>query len=426
MNLGEERRYPDRMRLAGGIVLSLSACYAPTVPAGAPCDPVRDNCPAGQRCEAGASGSFCRAVPAATDAPTPSGDARLDAPPGCYGSGLVRNLCLVPPPAGDLAITADRVVNTAMVGNGHCDEIVAQSGGPSLCLVAARSITVRAGAQLAGIGPNPLVLVAADTLVVDGTIDVASHATGAAGAGAATTCGDGNTGGNGGNQDAAGGGGAGGSFGTPGGQGGNGRNGSSTMGGAGGQALAAVTPTAVQGGCPGGRGGSGGGGGGSGEGGAGGGAVYLIAGTALSISGVVNASGAGGGEGTDGANSSGGAGGGGSGGMIGLDAPTISVTGSVFANGGGGGGGGGDQPSRHGMPGDDPIAAVLPAPGGSGGLGGGGMGGSGFAIGAAATSGGNGANLYCGGGGGGGGAGIIRVFGVSPSSLGGTFLPPAT
>jgi hypothetical protein len=112
--------------------------------------------------------------------------------------------------------------------------------------------------------------------------------------------------------------------------------------------------------------------------------------------------------------------------MIGLDAPNITITGSVFANGGGGGGGGGDQVSRQGMPGSDPTSATLAAPGGSGGIGGGGTGGRGFALGMPATNGGNGTSLYCGGGSGGGGAGVVRAFGVSPSSLGGTISPPAT
>ena len=53
-------------------------------------------------------------------------------------------------------------------------------------------------------------------------------------------------------------------------------------------------------------------------------------------------------------------------------------------------------------------------------------GGNGYAGGTASTIGKNGSNLYCGGGGGGGGAGVIRVYGVAPSSLGGAISPPAT
>ena len=140
--------------------------------------------------------------------------------------------------------------------------------------------------KLIGVGPNPLVLVAAETFTVVGTIDVASHrmTPTTTGAGAESVCGmSNNGGGNGGNMDGAGGGGAGGSFGTIGANGGTGRN-----GGNGGAALPIISSvTSLRGGCPGGGGGTGGGGGGAGASGAGGGAVYLIAGNTLTISGNI-------------------------------------------------------------------------------------------------------------------------------------------
>ena len=410
------------MRWAGCFFIAASACYAPTVPAGAPCDPALNNCPAGQRCETISSGSYCGAIAAETDGGT--GDAPHDTAPGCFGIGLVHDVCLMPTPTADLTVGADRTVNTAMVGNGNCDEIIAQpGGGASLCLIAARTFAIASTARLTGVGPNPLLLVATDTVTIDGTIDVASRL-GAPepGAGADTTCAS-----PGGADataiDGAGGGGAGGSFGTKGGNGGTGRTpNQATSGGA---AADAQTPTTLRGGCAGGRGGDADGGGGDGVGGAGGGAVYLIAGGSITISGVINASGSGGAQGTDGQFASGGAGGGGSGGMIGLDAPSITVTGMVFANGGGGGGGGGDSPDRHGQAGATATLALVAAVGGPGGNGGGGRGGDGSVLDGAGATANNGTNPYCGGGGGGGGAGVIRVYGVTPSSLGGMISPPA-
>src|SRR6185369_16261235 len=160
------------MRWAGGFGIALSlaawplaACYQPTVPAGAPCDPLLDNCPAGQRCEMTANGAYCGAIPQGIDAQMMTmGDARIDSAPGCFGTGLVTNVCLMPMPTGAVDITADRTINTSMVGNNNCDSILPQPGHPSLCLVAGTSINISAGVKLIGIGPNPLLLVATDTL----------------------------------------------------------------------------------------------------------------------------------------------------------------------------------------------------------------------------------------------------------------------
>ncbi len=426
MDRRAEARYPRAMRWPAVVLVMVPACYAPAVPAGAPCDVDVDNCPAGQRCELATGGAFCVASLQSPDAATVPGDsASLDTAPGCYGVGILHDMCVMPAPMADLTISGNRTINTAMVGSPNCDEIIAQpGGGASLCLVAARSITIDVAATLIGVGPNPLVLLATDAITVDGTLDVASRlGSMSPGAGADTTCASA-SGGNATATDGAGGGGAGGSFGAAGGRGGSGRTPDSpTPGGTAGPAQAANT---LRGGCAGGTGGKADGGGGDGAAGAGGGAIYLIAGTSLTITGVINASGSGGGQGTDGNFASGGAGGGGSGGMIGLDAPAITSTGEIFANGGSGGGGGGDDPSRNGTPGRTPTAAVTAAPGGAGGGGGGGDGGNGSVLTSPPTAGDNGTNPYCGGGGGGGGAGVIRVFGVSASSLGGEISPPPT
>jgi hypothetical protein len=233
-------------------------------------------------------------------------------------------------------------------------------------------------------GARPLVLLATNSITVlpEGTLDVSSFRN------------DVGAGGNTGECSAAiaglpnlslsltagagGGGGAG--FGTPGG------NGAAPDGGAGGSTTAL---TQIRGGCKGASGGTSSSGAG-GEGGNGGGAVYMIAGTSITIDGTVKANGAGG----SGAPNKAGGGGGGSGGLIGLDAPALAISGTMFANGGGAGEGGGGN--RYGENGNDP--SVYDA----------------GTAGAADTN---------GGGGGGGGAGRIKVFqAIVPT---GKISPPA-
>jgi hypothetical protein len=262
------------MRLAAGILVAVSACYAPAVPSGAPCDPGLNNCPVGQRCEQSGNDYVCTgSVMAILDGSTSDGGTKPpDSAPGCLGSGLVTNICLMPQPTADLMITANRTINTAMVGGGNCDQIIAQQlGGPSMCMIVGKTITIATGIKLIAQGPNPLLLVAKETFDVMGSIDVASHVNATnPGAGSETTCSSSNGGNGSGADGGGGGGGGGGSFGTTGGPGGNG-NGQGGTAGPGGQAAAVMTPGQLRGGCRGGTGGAGSGGGfgGPGAGGAG-------------------------------------------------------------------------------------------------------------------------------------------------------------
>ena len=402
-----------RLLLAIGF---LAGCYAPSELTGAPCDLAHPNCPSDQVCMMGRDGATCQ-IDHTTRPDAPQGGEAGDT---CFGSGLVKNVCLTSAPTGSLSLSI--AINTATVGSPNCTSLEPQSGGPPLCVIAADSITIDTGRTVSAIGVNPLVLVANTTIAINGTLDVASHGSGGAiGAGAQTTCGAATINGTNGSGGNGGGGGAGGSFGTTGANGGKGHN---HIGA--GVAGAATTPAVLVGGCPGGAGGAGDGGGGAGTGGGGGGAVYLIANGSITIGGTLDASGSGGGGGSGGLNSGGGAGGGGAGGFIGLDSPTITVSGSVFANGGGGGGGNGDQPDKGGTAGGDPIAPATQATAGQGGGGGGANGGKGFATAGAPGAGSNVGNCStspgCGGGGGGGGAGIIRQYRGTVS--GGTVSPP--
>lgn len=221
------------------------------------------------------------------------------------------------------------------------------------CAITAGAITVTAG-SVSVRGSRPLVLVAATTLTVDGTLDASSTRSPAVIGAAAnwSSCAAGNTPQNGNGSNSSGGGGAGGSFTDRGGDGGDGSTNRTSKNG--GTSGATVDATMLHGGCRGQNGGTSGSAGG--PGGSSGGALYLISAQTISVSstGRVFASGAGGAGGESQQNGGGGGGGGGSGGMIAFEAPTITITGIVAANGGGGGGGaGGSSSNVDGGPGGD-------------------------------------------------------------------------
>jgi len=350
-------------------------------------------------------------------------DASIDAPPdvppdarACFGTGIVQ-VCLAQAPAmpfnnGDLT-TIDTGDTSA---TSKCAATV--SGGENYCVIAGTSISITGA--LRATGSKPLVLLSTSTITVSQLIDVGSHrgAPEFVGAGADPTAACAMGGAAGGSAPGLRSGGAGGSFN---GKGGHGGDGAGAGAGNGGQAINAVTPTVLRGGCA----GQSGDGGAKGAGGHGGGAVYLLAVDRIDISGPgINAAGEGGAPGTSGAS---GAGGGGAGGMIGFDAPTITCTGFLIANGGGGGEGSGITVA--GMVGADPSqTSTNAALGGNGFAGIGGDGGNG-SSGAAAGAGANGKDGTSmggadgAGGAGGGGAGFIKG---PAASLGNNVSPDAT
>jgi hypothetical protein len=446
----DETLYLDVMRWACCAVIVLSACYSPNLAGGAPCDLTTRLCPTGQTCVASGGGGVCMPDRGGT----PDGGTSTSDGGTCLGGHLLGSVCVSTVPAGPVTLTAvGGPVNSGTVAAGSCTEIVTQTGGPALCVIAGTSIDIPAAVMVRGFavsanaaatGTNPLVLFATDSITVEGTIDVASHLNDtlaggipALGAGARTAVGcaatglDGATGqpvpGNA-NHSYGGGGAAGGSFGSLGGAGGSGGNGSNI---AHGNPAPGTGMNQLVGGCPGGTGGTGDGGMGAGAGGNGGGAVYLLAGKSITITGKINASGAGGGAGGPGMFSSGGGGGGGSGGLIGFEAPKVAImTGAaVYANGGGGASGSGQDMTDSGTPGTDPAGPATAAGGGAG-KDGGGAGGAGSVssgTGAAGTKGGgNNITQECAGGGGGGGGGVIRIFSTQPATIQGAVSPPAS
>ena len=336
---------------------------------------------------------FSIAPDANVDAPGP--DAQL-----CYGQGLAP-VCVTSAPMGSR--TLDVPIDTDAAGT--CSDLIAQAGGPELCVIAATQITVSATVTVTG--TRPLMLLATDSITVGGVLDVSIRRSPArVGAGADFSgCGAGtaplNT------ANGAGGG-AGGTFGTRGANGGDGapanvvvnNNGSSPL----------VLPlTFVRGGCRAQDGGDSGAAQG-GLGGASGGAVYLFAGTMIDVQGSIFASGAG-------ASASAlhaGGGGGGAGGLIGLEAPTINAPGIVAANGANASGGSGSTAGGGaGADGATTLFGTQPAAT-AGGATGGGAGGRGATGAVVASIGGTGSTAVAGtaGGGGGGGAGVIYVKGT--------------
>lgn len=332
----------------------------------------------------------------------PFRDAAADAPPGfvCAGStGMLNGVCVAPE-------LAPVTIQTALDTDGSA--CMPYTPGSAYCVIAGTTIDVETTLVT---GSRPLVLLATEEIRVDGALDISARGGGAQrapGGDPAGGCNGGIPAGGGQNPETRGG--AGGSFGGVGGRGGvrNGNDYSATSG-VPGAAIALSPPTTLRGGCRGQNGGAGA------PGGFGGGAVYLVSLERIAVTGSINASGAGG---SGGGVRRGGAGGG-SGGMIGLDAPAVSVTGTVFADGGGGGEGGGGQ--NPGEAGDDPTGRA-PAAGGSLLVGGsdGGSGSFGTVV-----DGGNALrqNNTESGGGGGGGAGAIWIHATMPS-LSGTISPP--
>lgn len=355
----------------------------------------------------GSTPSIDASVPGDSAIPPPPIDARQ-----CFGVGLLQNLCLSKAPTA--AVSLSSPINTDAAGT--CTQVFPQTGSPTaspeLCVIAGKTITVQGSVTVQG--TRALVLIGAETVTVasSAALDASSTTSGTSRKGAGANlgaCAAPTTPQN--NSQGAGAG-AGGSLSTKGGDGGDGNtNGGPQNTAKGGNAGATQPdPVLLRGGCPGGKGGDGQGAGGAA--GDGGGALYLIAGMSITIAGDVFASGGGGGGTPNAGGIEQGGGGGGTGGMIGLDAPTLTITGRVVANGGAGAGGGGLN--TGGGPGQDGTTTNWNQRAAGGGAG---LGGSGTVGGAPGTAVGmtnniSGANAAGGGGGGGGGLGIVTIYGT--------------
>jgi hypothetical protein len=318
---------------------------------------------------------------------------------------------------GDVQFAADETIETdrggllGSAGNYTYQEIP-QASGPPLGVFVVNSFTITAGVTARVLGADALVIVALDTIRIDGSL-LGNSMDPDKGPGATLQSDTGNVPGAG-----PGGGGPGSATTSAGGGGYCGAGGA-------GASLAGATDDALAGPAFGNAAlvpllpGSNGGSGGVSPGGNGGGAIQLVAAHGITVTGIVNVGGNGGEESgayqLGFANNQQGSGGG-SGGAILLEAPTVALSGTLAANGGAGGGN---------AQGSAATASATPAPGGpadaSHAAGGDGSGGStvagvqGSAVAGSAS------------GGGGGGAGRIRVDTTTgQATLGGIVSPSPT
>lgn len=431
------------MRWLVGVLIA--GCYNPSPKAGAPCS-VTSECPAPLVCELGVCGGGGGGGGGLPDADLPDAEVLHDAAPADAALFMPSNGV---DPSTAFALTLPTLVDgtaTFNVDTGRITGALQRQPGAGvtnnigyeqrmfgttpLAVFSFHSLAVTEDSKIQFAGTRSVVFVVARDVVVAGEIDLAGCTAGACpgpGGGAGTLyvatgggCGGG-TGGVTNNNNFGDTGGGGGAGGTNGAKGGNDDESSGLLlGGAGGVACIPETLEPLVGG-------SGGAGGGPGvgpatRGGSGGGALQITAYRSITITGVIDAGGGGGGAGSpdpNGDNAGAGAGGG-AGGAILLEAPTVSSTGVLVANGGGGGGS--SNGTAAGQPGQRGTRTTMRAAGGPSGNGNG-DGGAGAALAAPAMP---GENVIDGNaGGGGGGAGRIRVR-AGMRLLTGTTSPAAT
>jgi hypothetical protein len=209
-----------------------------------------------------------------------------------------------------------------------------QNGGPQVVVIPLKGMTLVSGNTIRVVGPRPIIFGVSGAASIAGTIDASASGT-TPGAGGNYACGSAQGGNGSGETKRFGGasGGGGGGFGTAGGKAGTAdTDGSDTAGGSAGATRGGSSLAPLLGGCAGGQAGDC-----SSAGAAGGGAVQISASGTLTISGTIRANG-GSGATPCGSNDEGGGTGGGSGGGIFLEGKAVSTGGSTIqANGGSGG-----------------------------------------------------------------------------------------
>ncbi len=415
------RRYDVGVKRWIALGATLIGCYSPKFrDCEQACGP-NASCPPGLTCD----NAVCR-VPGSIG--TPCDDVTIDAevptadvsPDDCTWALVSTNfspadVAETSPPAWD--VTTDETFTTGGV-EGHA---VSQSGAANLWIVHYSRFTVAPDVTLTIEGEHPLVI-AADMIEIKGHIIVRN------GSGDATC--DAARGADSCNAGAGGGGGG------YGGAGGDGGGAPANNGGT----VSGVVPSPLRGGCPGAQGGDGRTGAGDatprlgGAPGDGGGALQLSARLSISVEGTIEANGRAGHEGKSDPAGGGacpgftgraaGGGGGGGGGTIFIEScsTVLMPTAKLCANGGGGGGGAGGGSTETGYVGTDGSCDAQ-APGGPGEVANeqGGAGGyDGLPAGAGAID-------TRGGGGGGGAVGRIHILQVSgpPQLTGATIRPPA-
>lgn len=356
------------MRGSLWVFLVAAGCYQPTIAPGQPCAE-NGACPEGFECRTGT----CELPDGTSDGPLP--DVPIDACAGatCSGNDIVGcgppvtcttacssiggAHCMVLVPSNGLSrgMLAGATANVTgndwdfdtVSGGIKKGNIILRADGTGvnagigfqivdgMGVFTAHSFNVSAVDDFSASGTNTLVLFAATTITVSGTIDVGSYSSAAGSGGSSGTSSTsgascrGRAGRFFSNAFAEGGGGGGGR--TAGGDGGAANQGAPAgLGGALCTLLSTTTPL---------RGGAGGGHGGgqtANSGGGGGGGLALVAMESISITGSVGSPGGPGISGPGPSPSGDGGGGGGAGGAVFLEAPTVTISGALTANGGSG------------------------------------------------------------------------------------------
>jgi hypothetical protein len=409
------------MSRAAWLVLAITAsCYTPSARDCSFQCSAASACPSGLACD---SEGYCRApgttlscsVIIANDGNSGTGDGAA-----CDWSKLTPTNFLpaaLPAQQGSWMVTADDSYDTTLgqSATGPTGIVQVQNGGAMARLVYVDDFTVPAGKTLKIVGTLPMIVVA-NTITVNGTIDLRGGADGASCARTVPT-----------DNCYSGGGGGGGGLGQGGGSGGG-----PEVVGAGAPAFGTTALDPLVYGCSGQAGGVFTTGGMiAAAGGLGGGGLELSAQYQVTINGLIDGNGRGGQPG----NSSGtvtcntghlpssGGGGGGGGGAILVEGCAVAITGNLCANGGAGGGGGQTTAPGTAVAGGD-ATCTAQALGGKGGQTSSPGGNGGFQT-MGATAGGTATAQYGSGGGGGGGIGRIRVHALS-RMLGGVISPLAT
>ena len=349
----------------------------------------------------------CNSLLGITDITVGSGDAGTGTCFNATGAGALFMGCPKVTPTGQYTVQANIDTDTDMgCSNSKVDQGAA---APVACVISADSISVPTGHHYVS-GNNVLVLIAATTIDIQGTLDASGSPTTTPVLG--SVC---NNVSSGAFDGSSGGGGGGGAFGDTSGTGGAGGT-VSAQGGAGASSINSVV--VVRAGCPGAQGGT--------ElpamttsfGGTPGGAIYLIAGKSITVeaTGVVLANGGGGGGGASNSDFDGGEGGGGgaSGGLLGFDSAVVEIDGTVTADGGGGGGGGGVVAGSSGGTANGVAHGTGSTPGANGGDGGADMVVAGDGIAASGDGGGGGA---------GGSVGYVYIHSPEANTTTGTIDP---
>lgn len=393
----------------------VAGCYSPSYKdCEITCATASQSCPEGFSCDS--ANGVCRQHGVQGSCGATTRDSGADAKQ-CLGFTLATNFdpCVVGDSNGDTTVDQTITYNTdsGTLGNGQqlpgfeAGTMIDQGQGQPVRVLKFGDLYITAAGQLQLVGATPILFVV-HTMRIEGVVDLnAAHTAPFTACTATEGMGAG----------LGGGGGGGGGFAATGGGGGEGGDSATMSGKALGGAMLTGGFSPLRSSCPGRKGGVGANAV-PGVGGGAGGSVQITARDSITLSGSIQANGGGGagavsvavGATTYGA----GGGGGGAGGVIFLEGPVVTVgsTARLCANGGGGGGGAAGMAGQAGTATAGAFSCTSTAPNGGTGYANAGAGGSGGSVVGPSGTAGNDTTAGSPGGGGGGGGGSVGRIGV--------------